>query len=66
MREAIAAFQRALHLRPAYFEALRNLGLAQQQAGRPVEAIAALRGALADIPLTRLTQSPARTLESAA
>ncbi len=44
--EAIACFQRALELRPAYPEALTNLGLALNNSGRPTEAIAYLRDSL--------------------
>ncbi len=44
--EAITCFQRALSLRPAYPEALTNLGLALNNSGRPAEAIAYLRDSL--------------------
>jgi tetratricopeptide (TPR) repeat protein len=44
--EAIACFERALQLRPDYFEAHNNLGLALTQAGRPAEAVPHLEAAL--------------------
>ncbi len=45
-REAMALFERALVLRPAYFEAQNNLGLALTQEGRLGEAIPHLEAAL--------------------
>lgn len=45
-REAIACFERALDLRPAYFEARNNLGLALTQTGRPAAAIPHLEAAI--------------------
>jgi len=44
--EAIANFEQALRLRPAYAEAHSNLGLALTQAGRPAEAVPHLRESL--------------------
>lgn len=44
--EAVACFRRALELRPAYPEALTNLGLALNNSGRPDEAVPLLRESL--------------------
>lgn len=44
--ETIACFERALQLRPVYFEAENNLGLTLTQAGRPGDAIPHLEAAL--------------------
>lgn len=44
--EALTCFQRALELRPAYPEALTNLGLALTHSGRATEAIPHLRESL--------------------
>ena len=48
--EAVAAFERAIALSPAYVKAFNNLGLARLQQGRVGEAEAALRTALAIKP----------------
>lgn len=44
--ETVACFERALELRPDYYEAQNNLGLALTQARRPTEAIPHLEAAL--------------------
>lgn len=47
MPEAIAAYQRALALRPDFVEAINNLGFALRNIGKASEAIVVLRRALA-------------------
>ncbi len=47
---AIAAFNRAIEIKPFYVEALNNLGLANQLAGKPDQARAAWRRSLALVP----------------
>ena len=44
--EAISSFEQALRLRPDYPEALGNIGLALNQAGRPAEAVRHLQESL--------------------
>lgn len=44
--EAIADFRRALELRPDYFEAENNLGLALTQSGQPAAALSYLQAAI--------------------